>query len=60
MGRDLNPALTKTLKVGVVKQCSKRLKKKIALIAHDAKEVDMIMSVNNSKDSLQPYEIIAR
>ena len=60
MGRDLNPALTKTLKVGVVKQCRKRLREKIALIAHDAKEVDMIMSVNNSKDSLQPYEIIAR
>jgi len=55
----MTKAQIKTHKIGVVSHSKKKLKKKIALIAHDAKKVDMVMLVNNHKDILQSYEIIA-
>lgn len=54
----MTKAQIKTHKIGVVSHSKKKVKKKIAFIAHDAKKVDMVMLVNNHKSKLQSYEII--
>ncbi|RIH99705.1 methylglyoxal synthase [candidate division NPL-UPA2 bacterium Unc8] len=47
-------------RIGVVKRTKKKLKVKgIALIAHDAKKVDMVMFANKHKDKLAQCELIA-
>ncbi len=47
-------------KIGVVSKGRKRAKtKRIALIAHDAKKVDIVMFANKHKDKLNQCELIA-
>lgn len=47
-------------KIGVISQRKKKIKKKrIALIAHDAKKVDMVMLVDKYKEKLSQCELIA-
>ena len=48
-----------THKVGIVKGNKKKNVKTIALIAHDAKKVDMVMFANSHKNKLEKCEIIA-
>ncbi|MCD5384006.1 methylglyoxal synthase [candidate division WOR-3 bacterium] len=47
-------------KIGVVSKSKKKTKaKKIALIAHDAKKVDIVMFANKHKDRFNQCELIA-
>jgi methylglyoxal synthase len=47
-------------KIGVVKKTSKKIeKKRVALIAHDAKKVDIVMFADKHKDKLAQCELIA-
>lgn len=47
-------------KIGVVSRSKRKIRtKRIALIAHDAKKVDIVMFANKHKDKLIQYELIA-
>jgi len=52
--------MTNTHKVGIISGVKKKkIGKTVALIAHDAKKVDMVMFANSHKEKLDKCEIIA-
>ena len=52
--------MTNTHKVGIISGVKKKkIGKTVALIAHDAKKVDMVMFANSHKEKLNKCEIIA-
>jgi methylglyoxal synthase len=51
--------MSKPHKIEIVSRNRKKLKRRVALIAHDAKKADMLMFVNTHKDVFRLFEIVA-